>query len=107
MAVKRGMLGQAAPTLDTDTDLYTVPTSRNAVVKVIATNRSGATTFRVWVAVAGVATEDKQYEAFEKPLAGNDAVATISFMIGPTDVVRVRAASSNVSFSCTGIEQDE
>lgn len=107
MAVNRGMLGQSAPGAGTDTDLYTVPTSKNAVVKVIATNRSGSTTFRVWVAIAGAATSNEQYVAYEKVLVGNDAVSTVSFMVGPTDVVRVRAASANVSFSCTGIEQDE
>lgn len=106
MATKRGILGQSKPSAGQDTDLYTVPAAKDAVVKVIVTNLSGATTFRVWAAVGGAATEDKQYIVYEKPLAGSDTIATVSFMIDATDVVRVRAASGNVSFTCTGIEQD-
>lgn len=106
MATKRGILGQAAPNAGQDTDLYTVPAGKNAVVKVVVTNRSGSTTFRVWAAVAGAATENKQYVVYEKVIAGNDSIATVTFMVDATDVVRVRAASANVSFTCTGIEQD-
>jgi len=107
MATIKGMLGQVAPGATSDTALYTVPASKNATVKVIVTNRSGATSFRVWVRVNAEATADKQYMAYEQAIAGNDSESTVSFMVGGGDIVMVRAASANVSFSCTGIEQDD
>ena len=106
MATIKGILGQAAPSAAADTDLYACPDNKHATIKVVIANRSGATSIRVWVAVDGAATESKQYIAYEQALAGNDAISTVSVMIGGQDVVRVRAASANVSFTCTGIEQD-
>ena len=107
MAVVRGILAQAAPAADTDTNLYTVPASKNATVKVISANRSTSTTVRVWVAINAAATADKQYVSFDQTLANNDAVSTVAMMVGNDDVIRVRAASANVTFTCTGIEQDD
>jgi hypothetical protein len=106
MATVKGILGQAAPAGSVDTDLYEVPANKNATVKVIVANRSTAIPYRIWVAVNGAATSNKQYVAYDPTLEANDAVSTVSFMLGSGDVVRVRAGSSNVSFSCSGTEQD-
>ena len=46
MATVKGILGQAAPSSGVDTDLYTVPTSKTATVKVVCANRA-ATAFAV------------------------------------------------------------
>mgnify|MGYP005833723633 CR=1 FL=1 len=107
MAVVRGCLGQLAPSADTETDLYTVPANKNATVRVIATNRSTQATIRITIAKDGDATENKQYIAYEQILAGNDSVSTAVIIIGGNDVIRVRANSANVSFCCSGIEQDD
>lgn len=107
MATVKGILGQAAPNADTDTDLYTVPTSKTATVKVILANRDTTVSVRIWVAPNGAATGVSQYLAYDFSLPGNEAMTTASFMLGDGDVVRVRANSANVSFTCTGIEQDE
>lgn len=107
MATVKGMLGQAAPAATTETDLYTVPAAKNATVKVVCTNRASGTPVRVSVGVNGAATEDKQYVAYDEVLNANETVSTVAIMIGSTDVVRVYAGSANVSFSCTGIEEDD
>jgi len=99
-----GILGQVTPTLNTDTALYTVPAGKFAEVKVIVANRAASdATIRIWVAVEGAATSDEQYLAYDESVTANKSYATASFSVKPTDVVRVRANSSTVSFTCTGI----
>ena len=106
MADIKGILGQQAPSATTLTDLYTVPSGRNATVKVVIANRGVAATFRVSVAVAGAVDSSEQYVAYDKPISTNDTGVTAAIMIGSTDVVRVYASTSNLSFTCTGVEQD-
>ncbi len=107
MATVKGILGQAAPAAVTEVDLYTVPAAKNATVKIVATNRASAATIRVSVGVDGEATATKQYIAFDNPINAVDTEATTTFMIGSTDVVRVFASTADISFTCTGIEEDD
>ncbi len=107
MAIVRGLLGQSAPAATTDTLLYTVPSSKEVVAKVIVANRSSAAVFRVWLRENGAATSNEQYIAYDVPLAANDSVSTVTFMLGDNDEVYVRADTANVSFNCVGIELDE
>lgn len=107
MATIKGILGQAAPSATTETDLYTVPAAKNATVKVMATNRSTVGTVRISVGVDGAATDNTQYLAYDKQVQANDSLSTATFMLGSTDVVRVYASSANFSFTVTGIEQDD
>jgi hypothetical protein len=107
MATIKGVLGQAAPNATTEADLYTVPASKNATVKVICTNRSTETTVRVSVGVNGASTDNTQYVAYDTVLSANNSLATATLMLGSADVVRVYAGSANVSFTCTGLEQDD
>ncbi len=102
----KGILGQAAPAATVLTDIYTVPVARNSTCFVIATNRVGvAATFRVALAVAGAADSNEQYVAFDKEIEASDTGATITFSIGPTDVIRVYSSNGNLSFTVTGVEQ--
>lgn len=108
MATIKGILGQSTPSATSLTDIYTVPGGKDATVKVIITNRSSAAaTFRVSVAVNGAADSNEQYIAYDKGIAGSETGVTASFMIGSLDVVRVYSTSSDLSFTCTGIEKDE
>jgi len=107
MATVKGILGQAAPNATTEADLYTVPANKNATVKVICSNRDVATTVRISVGVNGASTAANQYLAYDKAIGDYESLSTASFMVGSTDVVRVYAGSANVSFTCTGIEQDD
>jgi hypothetical protein len=107
MATIKGILGQSAPAATTEADLYTVPSGKNATVKVLCTNRSTETTVRISIGVDGAGTANAQYIAYDETLADNKSLSTATFMVGSTDVVRVYAGSANVSFTCTGIEQDD
>lgn len=108
MATVKGVLGQSNPLATTLTDLYTVPASKNATGRVIITNRSStATEFRVSVAPNGAADSLEHYIAYDHGIVGNDTGATVAFMAGDTDVVRVYATAATLSFTFTGIEQDD
>lgn len=108
MAQKKGILGQAAPSAATDADLYTVPDGKNATIKVIVSNRdSSPATFQIRVRVAGAVNSTQQLIAPDRAIPANDSLTTTSFMVGGDDVVTVQASTSTVSFTCTGIEQDD
>lgn len=104
MAREYGILGQAAPSADTDTDLYAVPQRKEAEVKVLVANRdSSPATIRIWVAEEGATTDNSQYIAYDEAIAANEALTSSTFSVFSTDVVRVRASSGNISFTCTGV----
>lgn len=107
MAETQKVLGQAALAATTLTDLYTVPSLTQAVVStVMVCNRSGTpTTFRLSVAVAGAANDDKQYITYDAPLAANEVWSyTIGATLGAADVVRGYAAAATVSMALFGAE---
>lgn len=102
-----GILGQVDPGAGVFVDLYKCPAGTIATVKVIVSNRAAASTFRILVAVNGVASEVKQELASDTPVAANEPGSTVSFIISSGDVIRVRSASGNVSFTATGEERAE
>lgn len=107
MATNYLVLGQVAPSATTNTTLYTVPSSTQAVVSTIsACNRgAAAATFRIAVRPDGAALANQHYVAYDVAL---DAKATIPWTIGitmgDTDVITVYASSSDLSFSAFGSE---
>lgn len=107
MATAYKVLGQSAPSATTDTTLYTVPASTQAVISTISVaNRSTApATFRIAVRPDGAAIANQHYVAFDAPLNANDIVTlTLGITLGDTDVVTVRSSSANVSFCAFGSE---
>lgn len=107
MAATYKVLGQAAPSATTETDLYTVPALTQAIVStIVICNRGGALpTFRVSVSVGGGATANKDYIHFDVQLSGNDTVpATIGVTLGAGDKIRVFASTASFSFSAYGVE---
>ena len=101
------ILGQSSPSATTETALYTVPSAKSTVVSSISIcNRgSGQTTFRVSISQGGSATANKDYLYYDVILAGNDTfIATIGVTLATTDVVRVYASNTNLSFSLYGSE---
>jgi hypothetical protein len=107
MATTYKVLGQAAPSATTETDLYTVPALTSAVASSIIVCNRGATqaTFRVSIAVGGGATGNKDYIYYDLLIAGNDTfIATIGVTLAATDKVKVYASSANFSFSLYGSE---
>jgi len=107
MASTYKVLGQQNPSATTLTTLYTVPAATNTIVSTIMiANRSGtATAFRISIAVAGAADNDKQYIAYDVPIEGNEAFDfTIGATMAATDVIRVYATLASLSFSAFGSE---
>ena len=101
------VLGQSNPLAATLTDIYTVPAAKYAVVSsIVVCNRSATpTAFRVTVAVAGAAHDDKQCLYYDIPIPGNDTfVATIGVTLAATDVVRVYTILATCSFNLFGTE---
>lgn len=101
------VLGQAAPSATTETDLYTVPSAKSTLCNSITICNRGTTvtTFRVSVSVAGAVTSNADYIYHDVPLAAHDTfIATIGLTIASTDTIRVYGDNSNLSFQLYGIE---
>lgn len=107
MATVRGTLGQISPLANILTLVYTVPTLKSTVCRVITTETGGApATFKISVAVNGMVDSIEQYIAYNRPIEANDTGSTIAFIVGAGDVVRVSSTTGAVNFMLTGIERD-
>lgn len=106
MAKLYGILGQSAPSATTLTDAYTVPEARHATVRVLVCNRSTADTFRIAASPGGAAIDDAHYVAYGQTIDANDSVSSVAFTVTQDDVVRVYSTNGALSFSVTGIEDD-
>jgi hypothetical protein len=107
MAEAAKVLAQVNPSATTLTDGYTVPGATSAVVSsiTVANRSSTPTSFRISVAVAGAANDNKQYLYYDVEIPGNDTfVATIGVTLETTDVIRVYAAAAQLSFNIFGVE---
>lgn len=107
MASVLKVLFQSNPSAATLTDGYTVPASTSTVVSTITLcNRSTVpTTFRIAVAPAGAANDNKHYLAYDAPIGGNELVTfTLGLTLAATDVVRLYATLATLSFGGYGEE---
>jgi hypothetical protein len=105
MGATHKVLGQSAPAATTETTLYTAPSQAVASSLVVCNRSATPTTFRVTVAVAGAATESKQYLYYDLLIGGNDSfAATLGITLAATDVIRVYAGAATLSFSLYGME---
>lgn len=107
MAIEYKVLGQSAPAATTNTDLYTVPAGTQVISSTIAVaNRSqGEVKFRIAVRVAGETLSDKQYIAYNTPVAGQDSTfITVGITLSSADVVTVYAENDQLSFNMFGSE---
>lgn len=101
------VLGQSAPAATTDTNVYTVPASTQAVVSTIAVcNRAASTsTFRIAIRPDGATLANQHYIAYDITIAASD---TLFFTIGATldaaDVITVRSSTTNLTFNVYGSE---
>lgn len=101
------ILGQSNPGAAALTDMYTVPAATSSVISsIIVANRSTVpTSFRISLAVAGAADDNKQYIAFDTPIGANQIVShTPGISLGAADVVRVYATLATLTFSLLGTE---
>ena len=107
MTITQKVLAQSKPSATTLTDAYTVPALTQATISTITvTNQSAtATSFRISVAVAGLADTSKQYLYYDVAIAGNDTFAcTFGITLGAADVVRVYATLATLSLNIFGVE---
>jgi hypothetical protein len=106
MAKTFGILGQSAPAAATLAAAYTVPAGKHATARVLVCNRAGDTNFRVALSPLNAAIANQHYIAYGQPLAAGDSTSSVPFTVQATDTVRVYSSSGSVSFTVTGIEDD-
>lgn len=107
MATAYKVLGQSAPSATTDTTLYTVPASTEAVVSsIVVCNRGTAdATYRIAVRPDGTSIANQHYLVYDATISANSTdTYTIGVTINASDVITVRASSANFSFSAFGSE---
>lgn len=107
MATTLKVLSQTKPSAATLTDSYTVPAATTTVISslVVCNQSAVATSFRISIAVTGLADTAKQYIYYDLPINGNDTfIATIGISLGAADVVRVYNTLATLSFSFYGQE---
>lgn len=107
MPIAYKVLGQSAPSANTDTTLYTVPASTQSVISTInVANRSAtAATFRIAVRPDGAVIANQHYVAFDVSIAANSLIAlTLGITADAADVVTVRASAADLTFIAFGSE---
>ena len=102
------VLGQSAPANTSNSDIYTVPASTQAIVSTIsvANITTAAATFRIAVRPAGATVANQHWIAYDVSLGGSDSVTlTLGVTLGATDVLTVRSGTANaLAFSAFGVE---
>ena len=107
MAVSYKVLGQSAPGATTDTTLYTVPTSTEAVIStlVVANRATSAATYRIAIRPNGATLANEHYIAYDVTVgAGDSTTLTLGLTLDAADVVTVRASTADLSFNVFGSE---
>lgn len=107
MAITYKVLGQAVSTASVNSDVYTVPSSTEAVISsiVVANRGSDNTTFNVAVRPNGATLENKHYVAYQVGIDRNDTtVLSFGITMDAGDVLTVTAANNNLSFNVFGME---
>jgi hypothetical protein len=107
MATTYKVLGQAALTTNTTSNVYTVPAATQAVVSsVVVCNRAASnTTYRLAVQPGGAALANDHYIAYDTALPALDSVAlTLGVTLGNNDVISANCFNGNVTVSIFGSE---
>jgi hypothetical protein len=107
MAITYKTLAQSAPSATTNTDVYTVGASKQAVVSTITICNRAATaaTYRIAIRPDGATLANQHYIAYDVAIAANDTTAlTLGITLGDTDVITVYASTANLSFNLFGSE---
>jgi hypothetical protein len=109
MAISYKVLGQAKPTADTATTLYTVPTGSGnyAVISTLAVANITADNDEIRVAIrpAGATLEDKHYLLYGIGVGPYQSqFFTIGITAASTDVVTVYSLNGKSSFNLFGSE---
>jgi hypothetical protein len=106
MTIKYKILGQAVPSPNANTTLYTVPASNSTVISTInVCNLSQSNvTFRISTCPANNAVA-ASYIAYDTALPAQDAISlTMGITLDATDTIRVFSYQGNVAFNVYGSE---
>lgn len=101
------VLGQVSPAATTNTTLYTVPASTEAIISTISVANRGTTnaTYRIAIRPNGAAISNEHYIAFDTTVtANNSTMITVGLTIDATDVITVYSSNTNLSFCAFGSE---
>jgi hypothetical protein len=107
MATVYKVLAQSNPTVTTNTNIYTVPSSTSAVVSTffICNQTTSQQTYRIAIRPAGATLETKHYISYDTPIQASDTAAlTLGITLAATDVVTVYASTGSMSFTMCGAE---
>lgn len=107
MATTFKILGQLAPSGNTQTQLYAVPSSKSSVISTVnVCNRNTANaTFRIAVQPANASITNTHYVAYDALVQSNDTLSlSLGLTLGQTDVISVYANSALLTFSAFGSE---
>jgi len=90
-----------------ETPLLAFTSTSYFFVSVIATNVSESenATFSIWVVPTGNETLIPSHIAYNLPLNLKDSYETYRFPVMNTDVIKVEASTSSVTFTVVGIDQ--
>ena len=107
MATTYKVLGQAVAIAGTPVNLYTVPSSTEAIISSIVIANRGAVSalFRVAIRPNAETLANKHYVAYDVTIDKNDStVLSFGLTLDAADVVTVQADNTSVSFSAFGTE---
>lgn len=107
MATTYKVLAQSAPAATTDTNIYTVAASTEAVIStIVVCNRSASdATYRIAVRPDGATLANQHYIAFNVTVGASDSTTlTLGLTMDATDVLTVYASTADLSFSVFGSE---
>lgn len=108
MATNYKVLGQAALTAETNTDVYTVPANTEAVISTIVVCNRGDTAnfYRLAVRPNGATLSNEHYITFNTPVEGSDSTSlTIGITVDAGDVITAYGGvGSSITISIFGSE---
>lgn len=101
------VLGQSNPAATTATTLYTVPSSKEAVVSSISICNlaSSSATYRIAIRPAGATLANQHYLAYDVTVGAADTtIITVGITLATTDIITIYASTANLAFSAFGDE---
>lgn len=101
------VLGQLTPAAVTLTTAYTVPAATSTLIStiVVCNTTAVAATFRISIAIAGAGDTLAQYIYRDVSVNGNDTfTASLGLTLATTDVVKVQASTTGMTFNLFGDE---
>ena len=101
-----GILGQSAPSANTNTSVYTVPSSTLSVVNVMVINRSASNPVDVRIALAGSGSPNtNEWIEYDVTVPPKGVVERTGMALQAGKQVIVYNSTADTSVTVTGLEQ--